>query len=81
MNAQEVKALIQAGLPDAQVQVQSEDNVHFAARIVAPQFQGKRVLQRHQMVYATLGALMGHEIHALSIEAHTPQEWQSASGA
>ena len=58
----------------AQVQVQSDDNTHFAARVVAPEFTGKRSLARHQLVYRTLGELMGREIHALSIEALTPQE-------
>lgn len=78
MNAQSVQQLIEAGLPGARVQVQSDDNTHFAAVIVAPQFAGKRMLQRHQLVYATLGALMGREIHALSIDARTPEEWQAA---
>jgi len=76
MNAAEVQALIAAGLPDAQIVVQSDDNTHFAARIVAPQFAGKRMIARHQLVYAALGVLMGREIHALSIEALTPEEWQ-----
>jgi acid stress-induced BolA-like protein IbaG/YrbA len=74
MNPEEVARLIRAGLPGAQVQVQSEDNTHFAARVVAPQFVGKRSLARHQLVYRALGELMGREIHALSIEALTPQE-------
>jgi acid stress-induced BolA-like protein IbaG/YrbA len=74
MNPEEVARLIRAGLPGAQVQVQSDDNTHFAARIVAPQFAQLRSLARHQLVYRTLGELMGREIHALSIEALTPQE-------
>ena len=75
MNAPEVEALIVAGLPGAQVRVLTDDDTHFAAVIVAPQFVGKRTIARHQLVYATLGAKMGREIHALSIEAHTPDEW------
>lgn len=74
MNASEVQALIAAGLPGAQVQVESDDNTHFGALIVAPQFAGKRTIARHQMVYATLGEKMGRDIHALSIEALTPEE-------
>jgi UDP-N-acetylglucosamine 1-carboxyvinyltransferase len=74
MNPEEVARLIRAGLPGAQVQVQSDDNTHFAARIVAPQFAGKKSLARHQLVYQTLGELMGREIHAMSIEALTPAE-------
>lgn len=74
MNAQEVQSLIAAGLPGAQVLVESDDDTHFAARIVASQFAGKRMIARHQLVYAALGAKMGREIHALSIEALTPEE-------
>ena len=74
MDPAQVARLIRAGLPGAQVHVQSEDNTHFAARVVAEQFAGRRSLARHQLVYGTLGALMGREIHALSIEALTPEE-------
>jgi acid stress-induced BolA-like protein IbaG/YrbA len=74
MNPEQVAALIQKGLPDATVQVQSNDNVHFAARVVSREFAGKRPLARHQLVYQTLGELMGREIHALSIEALAPDE-------
>jgi acid stress-induced BolA-like protein IbaG/YrbA len=75
MNANDVQSLIAAGLPDAQVLVETDDNTHFAARIVAAQFDGKRMIQRHQLIYATLGSKMGNEIHALSIEALTPAEF------
>jgi acid stress-induced BolA-like protein IbaG/YrbA len=74
MNPQQVAELIRAGLPGAEVQVESDDNTHFAARIVAPDFAGKRPIARHQLVYRTLGELMGREIHAMSIEALTPEE-------
>jgi acid stress-induced BolA-like protein IbaG/YrbA len=80
MNANEVQTLIAAGLPGATVIVESDDDTHFAARIVAPQFVGKRMIGRHQLVYATLGAKMGREIHALSIEAHSPEEWEKLQG-
>jgi acid stress-induced BolA-like protein IbaG/YrbA len=78
MNAAEVQTLIENGLPGARVRVDSDDDTHFEALIVAPQFEGKRMIQRHQLVYATLGPLMGREIHALSIQAHSPSE-QAAS--
>ena len=69
-----VAEMIRAGLPGATVQVESDDNTHFASRIVASQFAGLRPIARHQMVYKTLGSLVGREIHALSIEALTPEE-------
>jgi acid stress-induced BolA-like protein IbaG/YrbA len=76
MDPEEVARLIRASLPGAQVQVRSEDNTHFAARIVAREFAGKRSLARHQLVYRALGERMGREVHALSIEALTPEEAQ-----
>jgi acid stress-induced BolA-like protein IbaG/YrbA len=80
MNAAQVQSLIEAGLPGAQVRVSSPDDTHFEAVIVAPQFAGKRTIQRHQLVYATLGALMGREIHALSMQVLSPQEAAASGG-
>jgi BolA protein len=47
---------------------------HYAVTIVSPQFQGKSAVQRHQMIYRALGDMMKMEIHALSIQALTPDE-------
>ena len=80
MTADEVTRMIQAGLPGAQVRVLTDDDTHFEAVVVAAQFEGKRSIQRHQLVYAGLGARMGREIHALSIQAYTPAEWQAQGG-
>jgi acid stress-induced BolA-like protein IbaG/YrbA len=74
VNPEQVAQLIRAGLPGADVRVESDDNTHFAARIVSKDFVGKRAIARHQLVYKTLGELMGREIHAMSIEALTPDE-------
>ena len=74
MSPEEVAQLIRAGLPGAQVHVASDDHTHFTARIIAREFVQLRTLARHQLVYRTLGERMGREIHALSIEALTPEE-------
>lgn len=76
-----IKALIDDGLPGAEVQVFSEDNTHYAALVVAESFAGKRPIARHQMVYKCLGTLMGNEIHAMSIRAYTPEEWAEVQSA
>ncbi|MGR9108978.1 MAG: BolA family protein [Gammaproteobacteria bacterium] len=47
---------------------------HFFATIVSPLFEGKSLIQRHQLVYKALGDLMQSDIHALSIKAYTPNE-------
>ena len=80
MTADEVTQLIRAGLPGAEVRVSTGDDTHFDAVVVAAQFEGKRPLRRHQLVYAGLGERMGREVHALSIQAFTPDEWRAASG-
>jgi acid stress-induced BolA-like protein IbaG/YrbA len=80
MNPDRVAELIRAGLPGAAVRVESDDNTHFAAQIVTAQFTGLKPIARHQLIYKALGTLMGREIHALSIEALTPDEYQKRSG-
>ena len=82
MDPLEVTRLIEAGFEAATVKVKSDDNTHYGALIVAAEFAGKRPLARHQLVYQCLGSLVGNEIHALSITALTPEEWQArTSGA
>jgi acid stress-induced BolA-like protein IbaG/YrbA len=80
MDPRQVADLIRQAIPDTQVDVRSDDNTHFAALLVGSAFEGLRPLARHQLVYRALGERVGREIHALSIEAYTPQEW-SARGA
>jgi len=74
MNPDEIARLIEAGFADARVEVRSDDNTHFEALVVTAEFEGVRPLARHQLVYKTLGSLVGNEIHALSIRALTPGE-------
>ena len=80
MNPNEIAELIAAGFENADVKVMSDDNTHFAAIVVAEEFAGKRSIARHQLVYKTLGSLVGNEIHALSIRALTPEELQEQEG-
>ena len=80
MDPTEISELIEAGLPEAHVRVSSGDNTHFQALVVSEKFAGKRPLARHQLVYACLGSLVGNEIHALSINALTPEEWRERGG-
>ena len=74
MDAETIRKLIESGLPGARADVQGDDGVHFEARVVSEAFAGKLPLARHRMVYATLGALMGREIHALQLKTLTPEE-------
>jgi BolA protein len=47
---------------------------HFRVRLVASAFRGRTSIERHRLVYAAVAQLMGRDIHALNIEAHTPEE-------
>lgn len=80
MNPAQITQLIEAGIAASTVQVVSQDNTHFEALVVASEFEGKRSLARHQLVYQCLGSLVGNEIHALSIMALTPDEWRDRNG-
>jgi acid stress-induced BolA-like protein IbaG/YrbA len=75
MTAFELQSIIEAGLPCTHIELQG-DGRHWYATIVSPEFEGRRLIQRHQRVYATLGAKMHtDEVHALSMKTHTPAEW------
>ena len=75
MTAEQLQAIIAAGLPCQHLQVQG-DGRHWSALIVSTEFEGKRLVARHQRVYATLGErIRNDEVHALSMKTLTPAEW------
>jgi acid stress-induced BolA-like protein IbaG/YrbA len=69
-----VKSYIAAGLDCTHLEVEG-DGQHFNAIIVSSAFAGKRLVQRHQLVYGALGDRMRAEIHALSMKTLTPEEY------
>ncbi|MDH5357900.1 MAG: BolA family transcriptional regulator [Gammaproteobacteria bacterium] len=73
MEALEIKKLIEAGLPDATVEVVGDDGQHFDARVECPSFAGKSLLAQHKMVYATLGDSFESALHALSLKTSVPR--------
>jgi len=74
MNTDEIKILIETSIEDAVANVTSHDNVHFEAIVISKAFREKSLIQRHQMVYSSLGDKMQSEIHALSLTTLTPKE-------
>ena len=79
MTATELQSIIAAGLACTHLEVDG-DGRHWSAVIVSAEFEGRRLIQRHQRVYATLGARMQtDEVHALSMQTLTPAEWAAAS--
>ena len=82
LSPESVQQYISAGLACEHLDV-TGDGQHFYATIVSPAFEGKRLIARHQLVYAALGGLDGRmkqEIHALSMKTHTPAEWSASRG-
>ncbi|MGC3964623.1 MAG: BolA/IbaG family iron-sulfur metabolism protein [Rhodocyclaceae bacterium] len=73
--ASEIKRLIEQGLSCEFVAIEGDDGVHFTGIVVSASFDGKPRVRQHQAVYATLGALMGNEIHALQLNTFTPAQW------
>ena len=79
MTSEELQTIIQSGLDCQHIEL-SGDGRHWYATIVSPAFEGKRLIQRHQQVYATLGGRMQtDEVHALSMKTYTPAEWSSGN--
>ena len=79
MTADQLQALITAGLACEHCALEG-DGRHWYATIVSSAFEGKRLIQRHQQVYATLGSRMHtDEVHALSMKTYTPAEWAAQS--
>ncbi len=75
IQAEEVKKLIEDGLPGTQANVSGQGD-KFDAIIISPAFEGKNMVQQHQLVYGTLGTLMQDNIiHALSLRTYTPEQW------
>lgn len=74
MKASDIKALIEAGLPDAEVEVNGDDGQHFDAVVVSPSFSGKSLIEQHKMVKATLGdRFASGELHALGLKTSAPK--------
>ena len=75
MTSEELEIIISAGIPCEHIAL-SGDGRHWYATIVSDVFEGQRLIQRHQRVYATLGGRMQtDEVHALSMKTFTPAEW------
>jgi acid stress-induced BolA-like protein IbaG/YrbA len=75
LSAQQLQNYITQYLSCDFIEVRGDDGTHFEATIVSPDFEGKRMVQQHQLVYGALGDRMRAEIHALSMQTYTPAQW------
>lgn len=77
LSATQLEGYITSGLDCDYIKVLGDDGTHFEAVIVSSAFEGKSMVQQHQLVYAALGDRMKAEIHALSMQTLTPAKWQA----
>lgn len=75
MHPNEVKKLLSTHIECQHLEVYGEDQRHYEAIVVAEAFEGLMKIKRHRMIYNALGDHMISDIHALSIEAYTPEEY------
>ena len=73
---EQIRDYVAAAIQCEELQVEG-DGSHFQALIVSDAFEGKRLIARHQLVYAALGDRMRAEIHALSMKTLTPAEYKN----
>jgi acid stress-induced BolA-like protein IbaG/YrbA len=77
MHPDEIKRLIEAGIPGAKASV-TGDGYKYEAVVVSPAFEGLNMVKEQQMVYATVSQqIASGALHALTIRAYTPAEWQA----
>lgn len=78
----QVKSMVKAGLPDAQVQIQdlTGGGDHYQVTVISSQFEGCSLVQQHQLVYSAVSQAMSSEaIHALSLKTFTPETWAATA--
>ncbi len=76
METSEIKQLIESGIDNSQAIVTGESG-KYEAIVISPAFEGLSMLKEHQLVYKTVNAqIASGELHALTIKAFTPSEWE-----
>ena len=78
LDPRELERVIAAALPQSEVDVRDLTGTgdHFEARVVAPAFRGKGMVEQHQLVYAPLQDLLkSGALHALALKTYSPEQW------
>ena len=78
MDAAEVEALIEERVPEARATVTTprdpDDDKHYAVEVVSPAFEGKSLVDQHQVVHDALGEHLTRDIHAIELRTTTPED-------
>jgi stress-induced morphogen len=79
ISAEEIKATLEQALPGSTIEMQdlTGGGDHWQVFIVSSAFEGKGLVEQHQMVYSALREAMGDQrIHALALKTYTPSQWE-----
>ena len=74
MESNKIEQIIKDGITNCSVKVVDDGFGHYEAEVISDIFKDIGTLDRHKMVFATLGSLVGNEIHALSLKTYTEDE-------
>jgi len=78
ISPEEIKVTLEHELPGSTIEMRdlTGGGDHWQVFIVSPAFEGKGLVEQHQMVYAALKEAMGDQrIHALALKTYTPAQW------
>ena len=80
---EEVRGMLETAFPGDRVELSSPmgDDNHFQLVVVSEKFNGKSMVEQHQLVYRALGDAMQEAIHALALKTFTPEQWHQAVGS
>ena len=73
---EQLEGRIQSGIPNSSVKAKdlTGGGDHWQVTVISDVFEGKSLVQRHQMIYQAVGDWMKQQVHALSISAETPKK-------
>lgn len=80
---EQIKAIIEDALPDAEVYVfdPMNDGQHFESIVISPSFEGLSLVKQHQAVMKPLRTAFETDVHALQLKTFTPEKWVTAKAA
>ena len=82
LDPNEVKRRLSEAFPGGKIELVDLTGTqdHYDARVVSEGFEGKSLVQQHQLVYQALGDAMQGPIHALALKTYTPDTWKQRNG-
>ena len=82
MPIDDLRGLLETAFPGDTIHLTSpmDDNNHFQCVVVSSHFEGKTMVECHQLVYQALGDAMAEAVHALALKTYTPLQWDQQAG-